>query len=56
MPTLGTPGPLGTATTTEPPPAVSIPPETVTTPGEAQVGDLLTVTDGWVQNIDGHLT
>lgn len=63
-PTPSVPQP-GTASPTEgavgsalaPTPAVTFPilPELVTNPGEVQVGNLLTATDGWVYNTDGHL-
>jgi photosystem II stability/assembly factor-like uncharacterized protein len=41
----------------EPTPAATLPllREPITDPGEVQVGDLLTATDGWVYNTDGHL-
>lgn len=35
--------------------AVPILPEPITDPGQVQIGDLLSATDGWVFNTDGHL-
>ena len=48
-------GAVGSPLAPTPPATLPLLPERITNPGEVQIGDLLTATDGWVFNTDGHL-